>query len=78
MPSGLYNRPEPESNPALTRNPSDRPNIYREVKRGLVMRTPSVVTHDAERDTYLVLDDFGGDLVALGARPTSKALIARR
>jgi hypothetical protein len=27
------------------------------------------VPHDAERDTYLVLDDFGGDLVALGARP---------
>ena len=48
------------------------------VKRGLVMRTPSVVTHDAERDTYLVLDDFGGNLVALGARSTSKALIARR
>jgi hypothetical protein len=24
------------------------------------MRTPSIVPHDAERDTYLVLDDFGG------------------
>ena len=23
------------------------------------MRTPSIVPHDAERDTYLVLDDFG-------------------
>src|SRR5262245_46847736 len=29
----------------------------------LVMRTPSsIVAHDAERDTYLVLDDFGGRL----------------
>ena len=26
------------------------------------MRTPSIVPHDAERDTYLVLDDFGGRL----------------
>ncbi len=26
------------------------------------MRTPSIVSHDAERDTYLVLDDFGGRL----------------
>jgi len=43
------------------------------------MRTPSIVPHDAERDTYLVLDDFGGvDSVALGASPTPKALIARR
>jgi hypothetical protein len=42
------------------------------------MRTPSIVPHDAERDTYLVLDDFGVDSVALGARPTPKALIARR
>lgn len=42
------------------------------------MRTPSIVPHDAERDTYLVLDDLGGDSVALGARPTRKALIARR
>jgi hypothetical protein len=24
------------------------------------MRTPSIVPHDAERDTYLVLHDFGG------------------
>jgi hypothetical protein len=24
------------------------------------MRPPSIVPHDAERDTYLVLDDFGG------------------
>ena len=42
------------------------------------MRTPSVVPCDAERDTYLLLDDFGGDSVALDARPTPKALIARR
>ena len=41
------------------------------------MRTPSIVPNDAERDTYLVLDDFGGsNSVALGARPTPKALIA--
>jgi len=40
------------------------------------MRTPSIVPHDAERDTYLVLGDFGVDSVALGARPTLKALIA--
>jgi hypothetical protein len=26
------------------------------------MCTPSIVPHDAERDTYLVLDDFGGRL----------------
>ena len=26
------------------------------------MRIPSIVSHDAERDTYLVLDDFGGRL----------------
>jgi hypothetical protein len=26
------------------------------------MRTPSIVPHDAERDTYLVLDDFGSRL----------------
>jgi hypothetical protein len=26
------------------------------------MRTPSIVPHNAERDTYLVLDDFGGRL----------------
>ena len=26
------------------------------------MRTPSIVPDDAERDTYLVLDDFGGRL----------------
>jgi hypothetical protein len=26
------------------------------------MRTPSIVPHDAERDTYLVLDEFGGRL----------------
>jgi hypothetical protein len=26
------------------------------------MRTPSIVPHDAERDTYLVLGDFGGRL----------------
>jgi hypothetical protein len=26
------------------------------------MRTPSIVPHAAERDTYLVLDDFGGRL----------------
>jgi hypothetical protein len=26
------------------------------------MRTPSIVPHDAERDTCLVLDDFGGRL----------------
>ncbi len=43
---------------------------------GLVMRIPSIVSHDAERDTYLVLDDVGVDSVALGARPTPKALIA--
>jgi hypothetical protein len=24
------------------------------------MRTPSILPRDAERDTYLVLDDFGG------------------
>ena len=42
------------------------------------MRIPSIVSHDAERDTYLVLDDVGVDSVALGARPTPKALIARR
>ena len=24
------------------------------------MGTPSIVPHDAERDTYLVLEDFGG------------------
>jgi hypothetical protein len=24
------------------------------------MRSPSIAPHDAERDTYLVLDDFGG------------------
>jgi hypothetical protein len=42
------------------------------------MRTPSIVPHDAERNTYLVLDDFGIDSVALCGRPTPKALIARR
>jgi hypothetical protein len=26
------------------------------------MHIPSIVSHDAERDTYLVLDDFGGRL----------------
>jgi hypothetical protein len=26
------------------------------------MRTPSIVRHDAERDTYLVLDDLGGEV----------------
>jgi hypothetical protein len=52
----------PESNPALTRNPG---------------RTP-FAPQDAERDAYLVLDDFGGDSIALGARPTPKVLIARR
>jgi hypothetical protein len=30
----------------------------------------------AARHTYLVLDDVGVDSVALGARPTPKALIA--
>jgi hypothetical protein len=29
-------------------------------REGLVIRTPSIVPHDAERDTYLVLDDFAG------------------
>ena len=38
------------------------------------MRTPSIMPHDAERGTYLVLDDFGGGPVALGARPTPKAI----
>ncbi len=43
------------------------------------MRTPSIVPHDAERDTYLVLDDFEDRLrCAWDARPTLIALIARR
>jgi len=43
------------------------------------MRTPSIVPHDAERDTYtyLVLDDFGGRLGCAGAETDAKALIAR-
>jgi hypothetical protein len=28
------------------------------------MRAPSIVLHDAERETYLVLDDLGGDSIA--------------
>ena len=39
------------------------------------MRTPSIVPHDAERDTYLVWTTSGGNSVGLGARPTPKALI---
>lgn len=40
-------------------------------------RVPSYVPHplaadDVERDIYPVLDDFGGQLVALGTRLTSK------
>ena len=43
------------------------------------MRTPSIVPHDAERDTYLVLDDFGGRLgCAWRETDAPKALIARR
>jgi hypothetical protein len=41
------------------------------------MHSPSVVLRDADRDTYLVLDDFGVPTrLRLGARPTPKALIA--
>jgi hypothetical protein len=41
----------------------DRPNIiFARSREELVMRTPSIVPHDAERDTYLMLDDFGGRL----------------
>jgi hypothetical protein len=32
------------------------------------MRTPSIVPHCAERDTYLVRDDFGGRLALRLAR----------
>jgi len=32
------------------------------------MPTPSVVLHDAERETYLMLDDFGGRLDCRSAR----------
>jgi hypothetical protein len=43
------------------------------------MRAPSIVPDNAERNTYLVLDDFGGSTsVALGARSAPKAPIARR
>jgi hypothetical protein len=34
------------------------------------MRTPSIVPHDTERDTYLVRDDFGGRLGLRLARET--------
>jgi len=40
------------------------------------MCIPSDVYDDAERDTYLVLDDVGVDSAALDARSTPKALIA--
>jgi hypothetical protein len=56
---------------------TDQANTARP-REGLAMRTPSIVPHDADRDTYLVLDDFRVDLVVLGARLTPKALIARR
>jgi hypothetical protein len=34
------------------------------------MRTPSIVLHGVERDTYLVRDDFGGQLGLRLARET--------
>jgi len=36
--------------------------------RGHCHANPIRVPHDAERDTYLVLGDFWGDSVALGAK----------
>ena len=50
----------------------DRPNV---VSRG-EGEVLSCVPPDAERDTYLLLDDFGGDWFAW--RETPKALIAPR
>jgi hypothetical protein len=51
----------PESNLALTRNPvgSDLTE-YREANGGVTSCVPRcIMPHDAERDTYVVLDDFG-------------------
>jgi hypothetical protein len=40
------------------------------------MRTPSIMPNDAQRETYIKLDNFVGRPVSLGARPTPKALIS--
>ena len=55
--------PRPESNPARIEIAagSTCPNIGRS-RAGLVIRTPSISPDYVERDTYLVLDDFGGQL----------------
>ncbi len=56
-----------------TQIPIGSPKRYREKSRErLVMRSLYTLPHDAERDTYLVLNDFGASRLRL-ARPTLKA-----
>jgi hypothetical protein len=45
--------------------------LYREVRRALCLAVPRIVPHDVERDTPLVLEDFGGERLP-GARPKLK------
>ena len=73
MPFWSPQAPRPESNPAPTRIPIGSPklDIARSRER-LVMRSLYTLPHDAERDTYLVLNDFGASRLRL-ARPTLKA-----
>src|SRR5436305_11372787 len=53
--------PDRSARPCPPRRRETQYNIARS-REGLAMGTPSIVPHDAERDTYLVLDDLGGRL----------------
>ena len=67
----------PESNPLrLEITAGSTQNYVSRSTEGLVLRTASIVRHDTERDTHLVLDDFGVDFVAwrkIGAERTDLA-----